>query len=72
MFSRTAATKGTRTCLWSKKLELKAQRTRYVIYNPQALSSALALLERHNQGLWVINSVDSYVLKSNYYVGCNK
>ena len=42
------------------------------IYNPQALSGALALLGHHRlgvtaQGLQVINSVDSCVLNSKLY-----
>ena len=74
----TAAAKGTRTCLWPKKVRLENTRN-YEIYNPQALSSALAVAPRrfctgrishgrHSQGLWVINSIDPCVLKSNYYL----
>ena len=38
----TAAAKGTRTCLWPKKVRLE-NTGNYEIYNPQALSSALAV-----------------------------
>ena len=53
----TAAAKGTRICLWPKKVRLQNTEN-YEIYNPQALSSALTSLGRHSQGFWVINSVD--------------
>ena len=63
----TAAAKGTRTCLWSKKIGLQITRN-YEIYNPQALSSTLALPGCHSKDLRVINSVDPCVFKSNYYL----
>ena len=53
-----------------KKLDSKIHRD-YRIYNPQALSSDLALLRCHSQGLLVTNSVDPWVLKSYYYIENN-
>ena len=62
-----SGTGGNGQCPWSKKVRPQSTGN-YKIYNLQALSSALALLGHHSQGLWVINSVDPCVLKSNYYL----
>ena len=63
----SAAATGTRTCIWPKKVRLQ-NTGNYEIYNPQALSSALTLLGRHSQGLWVINSIDPcIVIYINYF-----
>ena len=56
-FGVTSSCKSTITKLESKKVRLQ-KLGNYKIYNPQALSSALALLSATAQGLRVINSVD--------------
>ena len=57
-FAVTAAAKGTRTFLWLEKLTQGT--TKFITLRP--------LVAYHSQGLWVINSVDPCVLKSNYYI----
>ena len=70
-FAVTAATKGTRICLWSKKFDFKTQGTIYrdEIYNPQALSGALTSLKPHSSGPLGYKFHRSLCLEAyNYYV----
>ena len=60
-FPVTSSCKGTRIIYGSKKVKVGD-------YEFITLGNALASLGATGKGLWVLNSVDPCVLKSNYYL----